>query len=111
MKCPFDEFGCKFLHIASKNCQFGVKCKRTLCPYRHSEMKRNSSVDKEIDNLENSEKMENDNTADENISFTTSTPKKGQFECEECKNESQCTDCFVKQVMIKKHRVHFSVEI
>ena len=74
-------------------------------------MKRKSIVDKEIDDLENSEKMENDNTAYENISFTTSTPKKRQFECEECKNESQCTDFFVKQVMIKEHRVHFSDEI
>ena len=54
----------------------GEKCKRILCPYRHSEMKRNSIFDKEIDDLEISEKMENDNTADENISFTTSTPKK-----------------------------------
>ena len=45
--------------------------------------------------------MENDSTADENISLTTSTPKKMQFECGECKNESQYTDCFV----------HFSDEI
>ena len=57
VKCPFDEFGCKFLHIASKNCQFGEKCRRILCLYRHSEMKRNSIVDKEIDDLENSEKF------------------------------------------------------
>ena len=54
VKCPFEEFGCKFLHIASKNCQFGQKCKRTLCPYRHLETKSNSIVDNEMDDLENS---------------------------------------------------------
>ena len=38
VNCPFDDFVCKFLHIASKNCKFGEKCKRMLCPYRHSEI-------------------------------------------------------------------------
>ena len=75
VKCPFEEFGCKFLHIASKNCQFCQKRKRTLCPYRHSETKSNSIVDNEMDDLENSERNENDTTED-NISFTTSTPQK-----------------------------------
>ena len=110
VKCPFEEFGCKFLHISYKNCQLGQKCKRTLCTYRHSETKSNSIDDKEIDNLENSEGTE-DETAEDTISFTTSTPQKGRFECEECKNQSQCTDCYVKQVTVKSHRVHFSDDI
>ena len=31
--------------------------------------------------------------------FLTSTPKKTKFECEECENKSQCTDCFVGQTL------------
>ena len=27
----------------------------------------------------------------------TSTPIKIKFKCEECKDKSQCTDCFVRQ--------------
>ena len=61
---------------ASKKCQFGERCNRILCPYRHSEMKRNSIVDKEIVDHENSEKMENDKTADEIFPSQHQHPKK-----------------------------------
>ena len=31
--CPFEEYGCKFLHVASKNCEFSSSCRRRLCPW------------------------------------------------------------------------------
>ena len=29
--------------------------------------------------------------------FMTSTPQKIKYDCEECQNQTQCTDCFVRQ--------------
>ena len=40
-KCPFEELGCKFLHIVAKLCKSGIKCQRRLCPYRHPEKEAN----------------------------------------------------------------------
>ena len=34
-QCPFEKFGCKFLHLESDNCKYASNCNRTKCPYRH----------------------------------------------------------------------------
>ena len=39
-------------------------------------------------------------------SFVTSTPEK-VFQCEDCDDKTQCTDCFVRQETTPLHRVHF----
>ena len=33
--CPYEKIGCKFRHILSKMCRFGLSCKVHLCPYQH----------------------------------------------------------------------------
>ena len=110
-ECPFEEFGCKFQHVMSKNCQYGQTCQKRLCPYRHSKEESNDMIDARdtmIENYENESEMEETDYTNEKESFLTSTPQKRKFECKECLNQSQCTDCFVRQVMEKSHRVHFS---
>ena len=95
-KCPFYEFGCKFLHGLSNNCEFS----------QAEEEKESKINDTKIDNLENGSMNENNDTKESSV-FKTSTPKKKRIECSECFNRSQCTDCFVRQTL-KRHRVHFS---
>ena len=73
--CPYEELGCKFLHIAAKNCEFGRKCKRRLCPDRHEVvMKAKNEIDDIHDDIENSEVDEIKNSESEIDSFVTSTP-------------------------------------
>ena len=36
----------------------------------------------------------------------TSTPKKGKLKCEECSDESQCTNCFVDEYIKNRHEHH-----
>ena len=31
-KCPFEEYGCKFLHNVSKECMYNQKCEINLSP-------------------------------------------------------------------------------
>ena len=107
-KCPFEEYGCKFLHSVSKMCTYSQTCERNLCPYRHSE-ERNYITN--LDDVEESDIEKNDITSDEKKSFTTSTPRKRKFECEECDNESQCTDCFVRQDMATRQQVNFADDV
>ena len=33
--CPYDQVGCKFRHIKSKQCENQAKCKTKLCPNQH----------------------------------------------------------------------------
>ena len=47
--CPFEELGCKFLHVLAKNCKFGQRCSKRLCPLRHFEKEVNTIHDTEID--------------------------------------------------------------
>jgi hypothetical protein len=117
--CPFEEHGCKFIHAVSENCVFGESCRRRLCPCRHPEETRHV-VDNTKSYVETNEMDDNDHTVHDYSSFVTSTPRKSSFQCEECFNQSQCTDCFVRQDMtrqtshdghIRPHRVHFSDEI
>merc|ERR1711954_230098 len=35
IECPFQEYGCKFLHIESEVCKFGKNFRRTMCQFRH----------------------------------------------------------------------------
>ena len=51
-QCPFEEIGCKFLHIRSERCKF-ENCKNNLCQFSH---------DGEIDNVSDDE--ENDESID-----------------------------------------------
>ena len=34
--CPFEEYGCKFLHKESKLCHYGVSCEMNMCQFRHT---------------------------------------------------------------------------
>ena len=40
-RCPFEKLGCKFEHIMSRDCKFGVKCTHNMCQFRHSRNKVN----------------------------------------------------------------------
>ena len=106
-KCPFEKLGCKFLHAVSKICELGQTCKRYLCPFRHTTDKKVASNDTEMEDAEVDSIDEND-TTDEYNSFVTSTPQTNQFDCEDCRNQSQCTDCYVRQVTVRVPKVHFS---
>ena len=101
-ECPFEILGCKFLHTVAEICQFGQRCQRRLCPLRHTLDKRVAVNDTE--DVEEVYIDENDTTSADN-SFATSTPQKTRFDCEDCKNKSQCIDCYVRQ---DNRHVHFS---
>ena len=117
-ECPFEALGCKFLHAEAKSCHFGQNCKRKLCPLKHIEEVSNTTKDEELIN-----ETEDTDTSDEEVSshmpFMTSTPQKVNYDCEECEDKEQCTDCFVRQVNAsgqsmhgdrhqeKRRRVHF----
>ena len=129
--CPFEELGCKFLHVLSTKCKFDKLCHKTMCSYKHSEegttvTDHEHSDEKEV--VENSNESELGNsdeltmvTSEEEISdipidigdevmdktdeipsFCTSTPKDHSPRCEECLDRSQCADCIVKH-MFKMH--------
>ena len=110
-KCPFEEYGCKFLHTVSKKCIYSQRCERKLCPYRHFEEKNNSKDINNVDNIEESDSEDIDTTDEEKKSFTTSTPRKRKFECDDCNNKSQCVDCYVRQDNAPRQRVHFSDDV
>ena len=48
---------------------------------------------------------DNDYSANNFDSFVTSTPEKF-FQCEDCNDKTQCTDCFVRQETTPLHQVH-----
>ena len=102
--CPYEKRGCKFRHSVSKICELMSKCTRSLCPYRHEDIKttRNDTND----TVEDSKMDDNENSANTSDAFVTSTPVK-VFQCENCNDKTQCTDCFVRQVTAPLHRVHF----
>ena len=120
-KCPFEEIGCKFLHKEAKTCIFGKRCHRRLCPFKHSNKEYAKNDMKASINEEHVNIIETTNSRDEDFLFNeavfTSTPKKVNYECEECDNITQCTDCFVRQfaatgqithgIRKKKRQVHF----
>ena len=98
MICPYEELGCKFLHIASKLCKHGDSCHKRKCPFRHEQEQlvcekdvTNMNMDSEISELE-----EYDNEK-KNVEFVTSTPEKRKFECEECHEKTHCVECYVQQ--------------
>jgi hypothetical protein len=111
--CPFEELGCKFLHVLAKNCKFGQRCSKRLCPLRHFEKEVNTIHDTEIDmDEEQCNTIDADSVVDDYESFVTSTPQKTKYQCDECNNITQCTDCFVRQTLDagksnRKHKVHF----
>ena len=120
INCPFEEIGCKFLHAEAKSCGFGSKCNKRLCPLRHHE-EDNVQSDVNSSKVEKHEGVKESDMSSEEFqsddSFLTSTPNKIKYECEECINKTQCTDCFVNQHEAtgqishggpkKKRRVHF----
>ena len=52
---------------------------------------------------------DNDYSANNFDSFVTSTPEK-VFQCEDCNDKTQCTDCFVRQETTPLHRLHFAYD-
>ena len=118
--CPYEEYGCKFLHTNSKNCVFGKKCRVKLCPFKHNDEKKVTLHDFETYDVEEIEVNANDTAiedagncslqdiSNDNTSFATSTPSKRKFECRECKNVSQCVNCFVDQYTIQPGNISTS---
>ena len=82
VKCPFEEFGCKFSHDVPAVDTFND----------------DKSIDKIGDTDISLESSISFNTDTEPTSFHTSTPKPDNH-CEECQNRSQCVDCFVIQTL------------
>ena len=110
-ECPFEEYGCKFQHIVSKKCHFDHRCQKRLCPYKHSKEASNVNNDTEIDDVIDSEsEMEADECTVDTGSFLTSTPQKRKFECNDCIDKTQCTDCYVREATRHSVHVHFSDE-
>ena len=96
--CPFEELGCKFFHTDSKKCKFGLTCQR-MCPFKHVRVNNNEVTETNIDNSrigKNEEDEKNETMADDGL-FMTSTAQKIKYDCEECQNQTQCTDCFLRQ--------------
>jgi hypothetical protein len=57
-----------------------------------------------MDNLDNrsfneSQKSHDEKDATKESSFHTSTPKKSFEQCEDCMENSECTDCIVKHML------------
>ena len=93
-KCPYEKLGCKFLNVVTEMCKYGKKCHKRLCPQRHDEQKVNTD---NLTSLGDEHCNENEEKNDSDASFVTSTPQKTVFQCEECEENRQCTDCFVMQ--------------
>ena len=106
-KCPYEKLGCKFLHAVSKICELGETCERHLCPFRHTMDMSVASNEDEMEVVDD-DSMDGNDTTTEYTSFLTSTLQKSKFDCEDCINETQCTDCFVRQATIRVPKVHFS---
>ena len=110
VKCPFDNLGCKFLHVLSVQCKFDPSCKIKLCSYRHqTKSVRNRSIKE--NNIENAAgnlngiSVDADDIRDETkeiTAFCSSTPKDYSSRCQERFNSSECADCIVKQ-MFRRH--------
>ena len=60
--------------------------------------------------LKNESEMEENEYILEKGSFTTSTPIKRKFECKECIEGTQCTDCFVRETLASSDSIHFSAD-
>ena len=90
-KCPFEQFGCKFLHTASKPCELGITCSKYLCHYRHSGETMDSSNITETEDDDDLGKEGMDNSSDTSSSFVTSTPENRKCQCDECDKNKQCT--------------------
>jgi hypothetical protein len=68
-----------------------------MCPFRHSQEKEPYETNDTIGKLKDTEisDMEDNDSPDISVNFVTSTPRK--IACEECRTQSQCVDCFVRQ--------------
>ena len=58
------------------------------------------NIDTKSDEFEMSENGENNLTSvisDVSENFMTSTPQKKKIDCDECKQKSQCVDCYVRE--------------
>ena len=47
--CPFEEIGCKFKHVESKECRYGQNCFMKMCQFKHSSCEKSGDavMDKE----------------------------------------------------------------
>ena len=103
--CPFEELGCNFLHKVAQNCGLGKKCKIWLCPRQHLEKEMDNVIDTDEKQFKHGEEQFSVN--DEHVnekecdSFVTSTPRKENYQCQECVNQTKCTDCLVGRVIYK----------
>ena len=81
-----------------------------MCPFRHAKATRQENNSEENVSQENysqenvsqeNDTLENDfmesNATGNDRNFMTSTPTKKKYDCNDCRNKSQCVDCFVQQ--------------
>ena len=49
--CPYEKLGCRFEHEVSQKCKFGIKCKKSLCQFMHTEQLRKTEGQQSTNNL------------------------------------------------------------
>ena len=85
-ECPFDDLGCKFLH---------------LLPYpQQSSGTSGNGMHGDIDDAIEETELEENNA----ISFVSSTPKSKNEKCENCLDEWECVKCLIKSTLGTKSR-------
>ena len=99
IRCPFDELGCKFLHIISYNSvsKIADDSKNT----KFSDTMENSMIngnDVDIKNMTNSIDISENG---KRTTFLTSTPNKMLQSCEECLDEWESIDCLLINTLTK----------
>ena len=75
--CPFEEIGCMFAHEASEICMFDEICSKKLCAYKHTGSQNKNEESRKVCSY-----------SEMKLSmFKTSTPKKMNYECEDCEDK------------------------
>ena len=77
-----------FAHEASKICMFDEICSKKLCSYKHTRSQNKIQESRKVCSFSEMELS----------MFKISSPKKRNYECEDCADKSECVDCIVKLV-------------
>ena len=65
-----------------------------MCPRRDLDKDMDDHIDRDEKPYSDDEEQFSDND-----SFVTSPPRMENYLCRECENQTQCTDCFVRQTL------------
>ena len=99
VRCPFDDLGCKFLHVISYNS--GLKKVDDSKSKEFNTMEDSAENDIDVNNTEMTNSIDTSENGRENT-FFTSTPKSKKQSCEDCLDEWECINCLVINTL-KKH--------